>query len=72
VVPFHSKYSLIITHFSCFSIQYVSEVVIGAPYSVTEELLDYFKVMFVLYVFLMINIPMMCLLSNTITYQLLY
>lgn len=27
----------------------MSEVVIGAPYSVTEELLDYFKVIFILY-----------------------
>lgn len=26
-------------------LQYVSEVVIGAPYSVTQDLLDYFKVL---------------------------
>ena len=30
--------------FKLFSLQYVSEVVIGAPYSVTEEMMEHFKV----------------------------
>ena len=30
--------------YHCVSLQYVSEVVIGAPYSVTADLMDHFKV----------------------------
>lgn len=39
-IPFELKLNL----FSFSSFQYVNEVVIGAPYSVTKELMDYFKV----------------------------
>lgn len=39
----HPFYTLLIMY--VFHHQYVSEVVIGAPYSVTQDLLDHFKVL---------------------------
>ena len=49
---------------SCVTFQYVSEVVIGAPYSVTQDLLDHFKVcacknMFVCILYLCVQ-PSVC------------
>lgn len=42
--PYLAAWQVLVNQLCFLSTQYVSEVVIGAPYSVTAELLDHFKV----------------------------
>ena len=42
---FGHPFCVLVMKYVVFHCQYVSEVVIGAPYSVTQDLLDHFKVL---------------------------